>query len=223
MFRLVLYIFLAVILLLFVILWTKIKVELIYKFEIEDRRLTIIIKLLFGMLRFRFDFPQMDKKASPDKNDPNKIGDDKHQKSFGRDGALTSFHEVKRFIDHIPILYRILKEFLKKVQIKKISWKSAIGTGNAATTGVAAGSLWTFKGSVIGIISYYFSLQTKPELQITPVFNRAISHTHIKCMFHVKTGHAILAGLRFLIFWRKRVIVKHENHDKEVKSVNQEG
>jgi hypothetical protein len=200
-------ILLVLLLVLMISLFTKVKVELTYKFEPKDQRLIIFIKALFGLIRYRIEIPNLNKKTK-DKNYKN------HGQNFNEEEtALKSFNSIEEVMIHVKNLHVIVKDFLRKVHILKFEWKSALGTGNAASTGTATGLAWVFKGSVIGMISDYFSLRVFPKLDITPVFNRAISSTYLKCMIQVRSGNAILAGLKILKYWRKNISVKHSQKE----------
>jgi uncharacterized integral membrane protein len=214
-------ILLVLLLILIVILFTKVKVDLTYKFEPKDQRLIILIRALFGMIRFRIEIPKLKEKPKKGKKTEKTISFDGNSKKNGEqlseeETALESFDGIKQLMERVKDLHEIVKDFLRKVRISHFEWKSALGTGNAASTGTVAGLAWAFKGSMIGIISDYFSLRVSPKLDITPVFNRAISNTYIKCMIQVRTGNAILAGLKILKYWRKNISAKQTKKEVNV-------
>lgn len=203
--KMVAWFLLALLLIILLILFTKIKIDLTYKFEPKDQRLTIVIKALFGLFRYRIDFPQLEVE-----------GKEENKKEFvpidnvllGKDAndeeeVMKAYRPIKEWLKIIKELNQLVKKALKKVRITKLEWKSALGTGNAATTGIVGGTGWIFKGTVLGVISNYFSLKVKPQLEITPIFNRKISNTYIKCIFQVRAGQAILAGIKLFKFWKK--------------------
>ncbi|WP_230199780.1 DUF2953 domain-containing protein [Bacillus andreraoultii] len=208
-------ILIVLILFLFVVaIFTRIKIDTTYKFQPHEQRATIFIKAFFGLFRYRIEIPSEKLKAK------NEIQSSKHDEGTGQhddEEDLSSFEPIKQVLHHIHELYDILKEFFKKVRIVEFEWKSAIGTGNAASAAIIAGAGWAFKGNVIGIISNYFSLKVYPKLEITPVFNRATSETYLRCMIQVKVGHAILAGIKLLRFWKKNVS-KNSSSPKPIKN-----
>lgn len=133
----------------------------------------------------------------------NVIQDEKKLK-FTIEYMVEQVKKIREFIEHITGFYRIIKRLLKRMNINEFQWKSEIGTSDAALTGVLTGLLWSMKGTVIGIFSYYMNLREHPKLEITPNFQTAISKTHIKCMISFRLGHAIFAGLLIVREWKRR-------------------
>ena len=97
----------------------------------------------------------------------------------------------------------LLRNFLKKVRVTKLEWYTAVGTGDAALTGMLTGAIWTVKGSIIGLISHYF-LHSKsvPVMSVQPYFQMKVAQTTFKCMLQFRIGHAIVAGIKIIKFWK---------------------
>lgn len=205
-FFMILVILIVLILFLFIVaIFTKIKIDMTYKFQPHEQRATIFIKAFFGLFRYRIEIPS--EKLRKNKESEMQINEhDEETNQQDDEEGLSSFEPIKQILHHIHELYDILKDFFKKVRIVDLEWKSVIGTGNAASAAIVAGAGWAFKGNVIGMISNYFLLKVYPKLEITPVFNRATSETYLRCMIQVKVGHAILAGIKLLRFWKKNVL-----------------
>ncbi len=68
--------------------------------------------------------------------------------------------------------------------------------------GMISGALWTLKGSIVGLLSHYLKLRQMPNLSVTPHFQFVILQTRLTCIFQLRIGHAILAGLKLLKFWK---------------------
>jgi hypothetical protein len=77
-----------------------------------------------------------------------------------------------------------------------------IGIGDAVYTGVAAGALWSIKGSIIGLLSNYLRMKEMPKLMVQPNFQQMITSTDLSCMFQFRIGYAILAGLKLVKWWK---------------------
>lgn len=188
----------VLVLLLIILLLTKIQVDCTYRFEgKEQQRTTILIKALFGLIRYKIEIPSKNTKVEKGKEELT------IQSESGKEEELSVLKPVRWIMSHIHELYKLLTTYLKKVQIIHFEWKSAIGTGDAASSAIASGAAWAFKGNVIGVLSRYFSLKVYPNLQVTPVFNQIVSQTFLRCMIQIRIGNAILAGLKLLKYWRK--------------------
>ncbi len=182
-----------------IFLLTNIYMEVTYKYSEKTRFCTIQIKALFGLIRYQKKFPA-GKSGRPDE----KLRTGGEHKDLNKDG-LESLEQVEVFLNYFVDFYRTIKKHVKKIRIPVLEWKSTIGTGHAASSAVAAGAGWALKGNVIGMISYYFTIVNTPVLEITPVFNRAVSETYFRCMFQVRAGYAILAGISLFKFWYTRM------------------
>lgn len=220
LFKIIAWILIVLFLFIFISLFTKLTIDLTYKFDPNDQRLVILIKALFGLIRIRMDIPELNdtntEKQKSEKTDPSLDKNFTDIDSIDEDEALKAYRPIKYWMKNINELYKVVKKSLKKVRITQLVWKSAIGTGDAATTGIISGVGWGFKGTVIGMLSYYFSLKVQPQLEIRPIFNRKISNTYVKCIFQVRAGQAILAGLKIFKLWKKMKSLRQLTENRKV-------
>lgn len=220
LFKIIAWILIVLFLFIFISLFTKLTIDLTYKFDPNDQRLVILIKALFGLIRIRMDIPELNdtntEKQKSEKTDPSLDKNFTDIDSIDEDEALKAYRPIKYWMKNMNELYKVVKKSLKKVRITQLVWKSAIGTGNAATTGIISGVGWSFKGTVIGMLSYYFSLKVQPQLEIRPIFNRKISNTYVKCIFQVRAGQAILAGLKIFKLWKKMKSLRQLTENRKV-------
>lgn len=220
LFKIIAWILIVLFLFIFISLFTKLTIDLTYKFDPNDQRLVILIKALFGLIRIRMDIPELNdtntEKQKSEKPDPSLDKNFTDIDSIDEDEALKAYRPIKYWMKNMNELYKVMKKSLKKVRITQLVWKSAIGTGNAATTGIISGVGWSFKGTVIGMLSYYFSLKVQPQLEIRPIFNRKISNTYVKCIFQVRAGQAILAGLKIFKLWKKMKSLRQLTENRKV-------
>lgn len=191
---------------LILLLFLNVKAEITYQYENHKQQAEIIVKALFGLIRFKIKIPSAKNKDDTTySNEKQNASDAKKntKKQTKEDEALNPLNKVNNFVQYLPEIYKIVKTFLKKVQIRRFAWTSIIGTGDAAQTGVISGAGWAIKGSVLGVISHYLSLRVYPLIEIKPDFQRSVSNTYLKCMIQVRVGHAMLAGMKLLKYWRK--------------------
>ncbi|RSL34272.1 DUF2953 domain-containing protein [Salibacterium salarium] len=102
------------------------------------------------------------------------------------------------WIRHITGLRPILHSFLNKWKVKDFYWKSKIGTGDAAWTGLLSGSLWSVKHIAVGLMSAVLQLRCDPQIDIVPDFQKTALDVEFSCMVTTRLGHAIIAGIRVI-------------------------
>lgn len=191
----------------------KISVALEYKRAKDDDRFTIVIRLLWGLVKIKkvFRAIQANKEdqtidlksetgAGTKKNENNKISQDDVQ------NYLQQVNEIKKRVVH---LQKIIKRFLKHVHVTEFRWKSEIGLKDAAATGFICGSAWAIKGSCIALLDQNLNMKIKPSIEVIPSFFQAESNTNLTCILSFRMGHAMGAAIRILTYWRgsKRKLV----------------
>jgi len=201
---------LVIFILISIIIFTKIKVILNYEHHNDDDHLTIQFRAMFGLIKYKIELPII----KIDDNSPTivvkqkkSLGEEdysrkKDTKQYSYEDLLNSLHDTKELILNIVSLNVILQKFLKKVSVKKFEWHTVVGIGDAASTGVLAGAFWAIKGGIIGLISHFLKLQTDPIITVTPQFQLAVSQTKLSCIIQFRIGHAMLAGIKTIKFWK---------------------
>lgn len=194
------------------IILTKITVTLDLNHSGDNDHFKIKFRAWYGLIRYTIDIPFVkvdDAGSNLIVKQEQKLGSDsEHNKGKNKeqkvtpDEVMNSLSDVKEIAQHIVGLHKIVKRFLKKVKVKKLEWHSQLGIGDAAHTGLLTGAAWAIKGSVIGIISQYMKLLITPVVTITPEFNRLCSKTKLQCIIQFRIGQAMLAGIRFIKYWK---------------------
>jgi hypothetical protein len=193
-----------------IIIITKVKILLDYFHGNDNDHLKVTVKAWGGLIKYKVDIPVI----KIDDNSPTIVAEEKVQ--MGAEGnlkkektaqvdktdLLNSINDFKQLLTHIAGLHKIIRDFLKKVTIRQIEWHTMVGVGDAAATGVITGAFWAVKGGVIGVLSHYMKLIDMPVMSITPSFQHAVSITSFKCMIQVRVGHAILAGIKLVKYWK---------------------
>lgn len=201
---------LSVCMLLIIFYVTTIRVTLFFKREDKDDQLLIHVKFWCGLLHFKYEASiiQFSRDFSGIKYQTEMESADQplDQKNFkiNPKELITLQQRIYHFIQRIHDLHRVIRRCLKTIKIEKIRWQSTLGTGDAADTGMYTGMLWGIKSSVLGVLSSYFSFQKLPHINVEPSYQEKKLNTYLTCMFHLKFGHAILAGIRVLLNLRKR-------------------
>ena len=203
-------IILIILLFLFIlIIFSKITIYLKYYHHKDDDHLKIECRLWFGLIRFKKqiplikvddDSPSIILKETGKSNEEPKNNDKVHKITPQK--LINSLKNFREILEHVFQLNIIIKSFLKKVSIQKFEWQSTIGIGDAVYTGVAAGALWSIKGSIIGVLSNYLRMKEMPKLMVQPNFQQMITSTDLSCMIQFRIGYAILAGLKLVKWWK---------------------
>lgn len=191
------------------ILFSNLHIELRAKRKGSDDYIRIRLNMWFGLIRFQkeYSFLDLSKQLSVEyrtttevKSSP--IAED--QSAFSLSELPQLNRKLKRFLQRVHHLKRIMKFFLGRVYVQKIVWHTGIGSGEAAETGTLTGLVWGMKTSLIGLLSTQVILQSTPDLYVQPYFNEKKFETEFEGMFRFRIGYAILAGIRILLNLRKR-------------------
>ncbi|MBU8905191.1 DUF2953 domain-containing protein [Desertibacillus haloalkaliphilus] len=117
---------------------------------------------------------------------------------------LDVISDLKNFLQHVIGFHQIVKRFMRHISIHKFEWRSQLGLGDAAQTGMIVGMGWSLKGAIVGILSHYMRLKQNPKVSIDPTYNQQASYTNMTCMISFRIGHAIVATIMIVRHWRRR-------------------
>ncbi|RFU66146.1 DUF2953 domain-containing protein [Peribacillus saganii] len=178
------------------ILLAKVKVEIKYYHKEKQGQCRIVLKALFGLIHYKIYFPDVNKKSSlgakhskGENGKPEKAG----RNHFSMESMVNSLDEIDEF--DFSNLFRIIGFFIAGVKVIKFKWHSQIGTGDPVQAAVLAGTLLSFKGILLGIISRFLQFVCVPSFSVTPEFNRLQLEFDFFCIAQIRIGHAIRAGI----------------------------
>ena len=99
LFKIIAWILIVLFLFIFISLFTKLTIDLTYKFDPNDQRLVILIKALFGLIRIRMDIPELNdtntEKQKSEKTDPSLDKNFTDIDSIDEDEALKAYRPIK--------------------------------------------------------------------------------------------------------------------------------
>ncbi|ADG06519.1 DUF2953 domain-containing protein [Kyrpidia tusciae] len=99
-----------------------------------------------------------------------------------------------------------LTNFLKRVHIKTCRAKVRIGTGEAASTGVVVGVLWSFFYGMAALLARRVG-HVSPEARVDPDFQRRLIEVEFEGIAQFRAGQAIRAGVAMAIaFWKEGLL-----------------
>ncbi|MGG5254773.1 DUF2953 domain-containing protein [Neobacillus sp. SM06] len=196
--------------LLILVLFTKLTIYINYYHRNDNDDLKIEFRALFGLFKYKKDIPLI--KVDDDspsiilkgktKMGPQESESDLQVNKITPSKVISSLKNFREILEHVIQFNVVLRKFLRKVTIQQFHWSTVVGVGDAALTGMLTGGLWAVKGSIVGLLSRYFRLKEKPEIKILPQFQQMIIQTELSCMFQFRIGHAIIAGLKLVKFWK---------------------
>ena len=208
-----------------IVFFSYIQIFVHYSFDGHDHLLKVNGKALFGLISIRKTIlPKTDQKnietedASITKKEQTYQPKDPQSRPRMADEENSPFEYVEMVFGYLSTFYHMLKNFFKRIKVRQLIWTSEIGTGDAATTGIATGASWAVKGNILAMIRHYFLLETKPQVNVFPDFQNPVLRTNIHCMIQVQVGQTIIAGIKAIRLFRKlkkEQTVKYEPVKKE--------
>ncbi|MGY4689217.1 DUF2953 domain-containing protein [Salibacterium sp. K-3] len=109
------------------------------------------------------------------------------------------------WLRHLDDMRPLFFSFLNKWKIKRFSWKTRFGTGDAAWTGLLSGLSWSVKQTAAGLLSAVMQMTCRPEVDVSPDFQNRQFETELTCMVTVRLGHAIITGIRVMTHVRGNI------------------
>ncbi|GHH97299.1 DUF2953 domain-containing protein [Neobacillus kokaensis] len=197
--------------LLLLIIFTKLSIIVNYYHHNDNDDLNIEFRVWFGLIKYKIKVPLIkidDDSPSLVVKHHSHMGEapdgkpDKKVEQITKQKVVKNVEKAKDLLQKVIGMHIIIRKFFRKISIKKFEWQTYVGVGDAAHTAIAAGALWTLKASIIGILSHYLKLTVIPKVTITPHFQVAVIQTRLSCIFQFRIGHAILAGLKLIKFWK---------------------
>ncbi|MBS4199984.1 DUF2953 domain-containing protein [Bacillus sp. FJAT-49732] len=182
---------LLLLLLFLLTLFMKIKIELFFLLSRSESYITILVTTLFGLVRIR-------KKLSLEDIFSSEASEDLKEQFQG-----FSWESTNHFLEDLKPALQFLKMILRKVRIVKLEWHSKIGTGDAASSSIAAGVVWAIKGALISFMRCFLFFKNRPQISVQPIFQGFSAETNIRCMVEMKTGKAMVAGYKLYKEWKK--------------------
>jgi hypothetical protein len=96
--------------------------------------------------------------------------------------------------------------FLRQVCQVEIAWRTRLGTGDALSTALGSGLLWTVKSTFSTLLQQRYRLSQLPQMDVVPEFEAVEFVTDFRCIFHLTLGQ---------IMWRAVCDAAHRWQGKE--------
>jgi len=92
----------------------------------------------------------------------------------------------------------ILVFVLQNLVFHKINWITHCGTGEASSTGIVTGGIWTIKETSKGLLYKFGNISCNPSVSVVPHFQQKLFKTEFHCMFSIRVAKAISILMRIL-------------------------
>jgi hypothetical protein len=108
--------------------------------------------------------------------------------SDGRDRSIGS-----------PLLHLVggpVAAFFGSICKLDFTWKTRFGTGDAVSTALGIGGLWSVKSLFGALLEKRYKMLHPPDVQVTPDYDAIAFDTEIRCIFHLTIGQIMWRAVR---------------------------
>jgi len=119
----------------------------------------------------------------------------------GQDGPEPATKANRSLIDRttrtigiVQRVYHIVRPALRTIE--RLEWRTEVGAGDAAATGLLAGAFWALKGTVVGFLLRDHRFLEPPKLWVAPFYRDVRLALEIRCIFRLRLGDIIRAAMR---------------------------
>lgn len=162
----------AVVLILLVLaLTSRIRMRFRYSHSGADDQLIVVVNAWNGLVRYRLIVPSIMTQGRTLQY---------ARKSSIRLAGITNLSPLrkqignrifKRILKNRKTLQPLMKAVLRKVECTRFRLDLRVGTGDAPSTAVLSGALWSLYGCMIGAASQWIRLKARPYGAVSPVYD----------------------------------------------------
>ncbi|MDT8901113.1 DUF2953 domain-containing protein [Anaeroselena agilis] len=187
----------------------KLFISLAYRRRGEDDRLAIDVYALRKIVNYHLEVPLARISSRDGLPWPEAVVDTPDGQTETHAGAEQRYvrNTWKIFRHHPRHWHRLMKQFryytriykqlaafvLATVTCEKLSWRTKLGTGDAALTGVTAGLAWQMKAQVYAFMQKRLKSVARPVFRVSPLYAREGVEIELECIFSIRLGNVINA------------------------------
>lgn len=183
----------VLVILLSLVLVSSVRVHCHYERKGEDDHLTVGITWL-RWLTYTASIPLVDLRARLKRETTVRV------EAEGQEKEISLPDTLRMAVNAFVRFHRSLKYASSRTRVKKLEWSSEFGLANAANTGLLTGAAWALKSSLLTAVSAYSHMETVPRICVRPNFQKPLFHTLLDCIFEIRIGHIMIAGLKAVRF-----------------------
>jgi len=100
--------------------------------------------------------------------------------------------------------YRPMTNYiLRRTKVTALSWQTSLGTGDAASTALLCGFLWSLKGTALGLLQSRTKVSEKNVVMaVLPSFKECKFQIFFQCILSMRVVHIIGA---VYVLWREKI------------------
>jgi hypothetical protein len=191
------------------VLFSNIKVRVKYFREGENDEVDAAITALFGLVQLRYNVPTIELRPwlQGIRMDVSKkkSSDMLPTLDFSREEMQRFFARVRTLIVHMKNYKAWLEGTLQHIHVVEFRWGTRFGLDDAPETGIASGVLWSMKSMVVGMMSRWVTLDERPIMSVTPMFQNPKFRTDVYVRTRVRVHRLIAIGgmLMFRVIRKK--------------------
>lgn len=106
--------------------------------------------------------------------------------------------EGKFFLKSLRITAPEIYKVVQKISILKFNWHTLVGAGEASSTGILSGGVWSIKGVVIAFLRETSHKACSFHVNVTPFFQQKKFDTKVDIKLSIRLGQAIVGGIKIL-------------------------
>lgn len=186
----------------------SVQVELFLETEGKKLKGFIRVSYLFGLVSFRRSLhevkPRMTDEGPAIDASMNAATSEKktNRRIFTTEEAWKFLKEWRMWVRQFRRAIPLLRWTLRRTIITSFRSAVKLGTGEAPATGMAVGATYSVLNILVGRLSSYCVFRAYPSLVVTPDFDAAVFDLEQQCIFKIRLGYAIWAGIRSLGIWK---------------------
>lgn len=205
------YLLSIVILFLVIIFFSKLRIVILWKRNGQDDQGEVRLSIWGGLIHYKIEIPNVQYKGweqgvqvKQQKQSQMSTFNTQDQKLdlITKKDIRKMKENYQYLLVNISYFHQILRSFFCHITNEELVWKTRVGTGDAAESGILTGIIWGVKTTSIAFISGYINWEQPPKLEVIPDFHQAVMETFFRSIFHFRIGYAIILILR--IFYRIR-------------------
>ena len=113
-------------------------------------------------------------------------------KRYGLGGTFFYFFLPEKYRRWVTVEERLER----KGCFKRFVWRTVLGGVEPAALGLTTGILWGAKGTIVGFLADEYRFKKTPRIMVVPGFREKNWETMLDCIFEIKFGHIIVAGIK---------------------------
>ena len=177
----------------------------------KDHKINMHLKGFYGIMNYNIHIPFIDIVTGRD-NIPalkfnQKIGRGKNLKNIANNKSVINLHELQNMYKKYKKIYLYYTTFIvsiqKKIIIHRIYWTTELGVGDAYETAMITGFIWMMKSYLMTALYRSRHQPKDAHINVTPNYGKENLNTSFHCIFSIKLGNIINAGLKTLIVQKR--------------------